>query len=515
MNSKRRLFPQALPHHIELAALLGLALIARMLWLAYTNFTEEDAFIVFRFARNLAAGSGFVFNAGERVYGSTTPLYTFGLAVWRWLTGEDFILGARLFCVGASIAGLALLAVILRRMRIPLAWRLALIGWLGISTKACLMDTQGLETPFVILLMMASWLLWNSKKPGWAGLCAGLLLWVRIDTVLWPVALAIASCFSDFRRGVKLLAVAGLTYLPWTIIAWQYFGSPVPLTVLAKWAAAGTAPASAQVHLGLIVGYLSPLDFGPFGIAAPDLLPALTAGFFTLLFAAWGGIFSLKRQWLLPPFIFILMEFIRLADTRAAIDNRYYYPLLWCVWILFLIGMLTVWKKTQQRGPRSAWIPRILAFIAATAILLRGCHAAGIVRDYQVYRNESLKEVGLWLKANSPPQAAVLLEPLGYIGYYSDRRLVDDVGLVTPDAVALGLQGVPRHEYYKYFDAAFYVSHCSFPESQRTEPGAEADFLSRYRIVARMDPLAYHPAVPSREPEDILPWVACYIIWQR
>ena len=500
---------------IALIGILSLALLSRLLWLVHTNFTEEDAFIVFRFARNLAGGLGFVFNPGERVYGSTTPLYTLILALWSWLTGADFVSGARLVCIGAAIANLALLAAILRRMQIPPAGRLVLLGLLGISTKACLMDTQGLETPLVILLMLASWYMFIAEKPGWAGLFAGLLLWVRIDAFLWPVALAIAACLSDFRRGLRLLGIAGLIYLPWVIVAWLYFGSPVPLTVLAKWTAAGTASPSLQTHIALIVGYLSPLDFGPFGISSLDLLSALVIGFFTLIFAAWHGIFSLKKQWLLAPSVFILLELVRLADTRAAIDNRYYYPLLWCVWILSLLGVLSLWEKVQQRGPLSAWIPRVLVVIATAAVLLQGTKAAGIAREYQIYRNESLKEVGLWLNANTPPEATVLLEPLGYIGYYSGRRLLDDTGLVTPKSIALRLQGVSRNEYYQYFDADFTVSHCGYPESMRNIPGAVEEYLSRYRLVARMDPLQYNPEVPSRLQESIVPWVACYTIWKR
>jgi hypothetical protein len=35
----------------------------------YWAWTEDDAFITFRYARNLASGHGFVFNPGERVEG--------------------------------------------------------------------------------------------------------------------------------------------------------------------------------------------------------------------------------------------------------------------------------------------------------------------------------------------------------------------------------------------------------------------------------------------------------------
>jgi len=516
MNTKPKNLTVPIFSLVVPALLLGLALIARLLWLADTNFTEEDSFIVFRFARNLAGGLGFVFNPGERVYGSTTPLYTLVLSLWHRLFGTDFIFTARLLCIGAALANLAILWIILRRMQVPLPGRLALLVLLGISSKSCLMDTQGLESPFVILFMLASWYMFIMDKPGWAGLFAGLLLWVRIDTFLWPAALAIAFCLTDFRRGLKLLGVAGLVYLPWVVFAWLYFGSPVPLTVLAKWSAAASTTVSLQTHLTLMIGYLSPLDFGPFSILSADLLPALVAGFFTLIFAAWHGIFSLRKQWLLALSAFILFDFVRLGDTRAAIDYRYYYPLLWCVWILFILGALSLWEKVQQRGPLSIWIPRTVALLLAAAVLIQGARAVGITRDYQTYRNDlSTKEVGLWLNANTAEDATVLLEPLGYIGYFSERRMFDDVGLVTPKAIALRLQGVLSPLYYRNFGADFVVMHCDYPGNMRNIPGAEADFLFRYRLVARMDPLGYDSEMPVRLPDSITPWTACYAVWQK
>lgn len=42
--------------------------------------TLDDAYITYRYTRNILAGNGFVFNPGERELGTTTPLYTLLLA---------------------------------------------------------------------------------------------------------------------------------------------------------------------------------------------------------------------------------------------------------------------------------------------------------------------------------------------------------------------------------------------------------------------------------------------------
>ena len=49
--------------------------------------TIDDAYITFRYARNILAGLGFVYNPGQTVMGTTTPLYTLLMVMLGFLTG--------------------------------------------------------------------------------------------------------------------------------------------------------------------------------------------------------------------------------------------------------------------------------------------------------------------------------------------------------------------------------------------------------------------------------------------
>src|SRR4051812_32934819 len=65
---------------------LALAGATLLVFWAYTVWTHrgipgDDAYITYRYARNLAEGNGFVFNLGERVQSTTTPLLTILLAL--------------------------------------------------------------------------------------------------------------------------------------------------------------------------------------------------------------------------------------------------------------------------------------------------------------------------------------------------------------------------------------------------------------------------------------------------
>src|SRR5262245_8954649 len=80
-----------------------------MTWLAV--YQVDDAFIVYRYARNLAHGAGFVFNPGERVEGVTCFLWTLFLVPWC-AAGLDLPTVAPML---SAVCGLATLPVIARR----------------------------------------------------------------------------------------------------------------------------------------------------------------------------------------------------------------------------------------------------------------------------------------------------------------------------------------------------------------------------------------------------------------
>src|SRR5436190_11033928 len=84
-------------------ALVGAAAIAARLWfLAFTRVTYEDVLISLRYAQNLAAGLGLVYNPGERVFGATTPLHVLLLAGLSAARLHDPLLAAKLLSIAAD-----------------------------------------------------------------------------------------------------------------------------------------------------------------------------------------------------------------------------------------------------------------------------------------------------------------------------------------------------------------------------------------------------------------------------
>jgi hypothetical protein len=68
---------------------------------------------------------------------------------------------------------------------------------------------------------------------------------------------------------------------------------------------------------------------------------------------------------------------------------------------------------------------------------------SAVERARQIQRAEVTvrRSIGVWLRDHTRPSARVAAEPIGYIGYYSRRRILDEVGLVSPEMIPLNRAG--------------------------------------------------------------------------
>ena len=119
--------------------------------------TIDDAFITFRYSRNLVEGQGFVYNPGVQTLGTTTPLFTLLMASIGALTGgEAYPWYALTVSALADAATAALLLLIARRLtdRDMIA---AVPGLLwAVAPRSVTFAVGGMETSVNILWMVAA-----------------------------------------------------------------------------------------------------------------------------------------------------------------------------------------------------------------------------------------------------------------------------------------------------------------------------------------------------------------------
>ncbi len=206
----------------------------------------DDAFITYRYARNMAEGNGPIFNPGERVEGCTTFLQMTALA--------PFIrLGADPRYVSMAIAVLALALIV--AMGVWLIERIYyggektdLAAWaygLFVLTSPGMIQwtISGMETIWYgAAVTAAALLLWRDvekdKPPVWAALACVVAALTRPDGVMIAAFCGLAILWSGNRKRWKNAIVFGAVFwiLYGAYFAWRfhYYGWLYPNTYYAK-----------------------------------------------------------------------------------------------------------------------------------------------------------------------------------------------------------------------------------------------------------------------------------------
>jgi hypothetical protein len=489
------------------SAIIFLTLIFNIIWIVYTNYTEDDAYITFRFAQQLANGNGFVYNIGQPIYGTTTPLFTFLMAFWIRFISSDAALCGHLFGLLSLFGAQIFLWITLKNIGRPILDQAAALLAVTFSSKLLFMSSQGMEMPLTLFLMAISWYTFSKRKYFLCGLFCGLLVLTRMDLFLLPLVLFGFAFLNDKKQSLLLAAGGALIYGPWLVFATLYFGSPIPYTVTAKWVAYNQFDTTSFLsHAKTILEYLSPFDM---------LTKAKFIGpifyFLPILLAIWKGKL-LEKQEIKILAVFAVIEFVWLTFTRATFFTRYFVPLLWSLVILFGLSMALIWQHVKD-GDISKWVFIIGLIIVGVGIGGTGRTYINYLHDRQYYRYErSHKLVGLWLRDHSDPSSTVLLEPLGYIGYFSQRIMIDTVGLVTPEVVELKRQRVDGIYYINEFLPDYTVLHCDEAVSMSSNENLVLNM--KYVMLQEYNPLNFVPGqvASSDDPYD-LARNSCYQIW--
>jgi hypothetical protein len=487
--------------------LIALSFAIQLGWMIYTRHVEEDAFITFRYAKQIAIGNGFVYNIGEHVYGTTTPLFTILLALWLTFISSNIILGASILNLLAAIAVPIFTWKTLKFSGRSSAEQHFVLIVILLSSKFLYITTNGMEISLSMFLMASSWYAWVRGKTKLTGLLCGLLLWTRIDSIFWVIILVFVSLISSKKNAVVVGVTAALTYLPWVVFATLYFGSPIPHTVTAKWVNYIQFNQSPYIpHLAIIVKYLSPL-----GRIEGDQTVLQWIGVLIVLGVSCWGIWKSRiyqEKYFYVLIVFTLFEISRLTLTRATFFTRYFIPILWSTLILFGMGLGALWDRLKTIPiPRTIFLSSFVLLVIAQVMV--GISYAQYYKEKQTFRHEaSLKAMGLWLKNNTSPQSIILLEPLGYVGYYSERHIIEEVGLVTPSITNLKLQKIGNEKYTSIFKPDYVIVHC---DDEIRIPHNPETGLS-YKLIKTFNPLGFYPNMVN--PEYVV-WGSCYQIWKR
>jgi hypothetical protein len=387
-------------------------------------FAAEDAYITFRFARNLATGHGLVFNLGERVFGFSSPPWTLWCALGQLVT-QDLVLWTRLTTLFTDILTFSLIGRMLESeihepgtapRRSAWCFNLFFAAWPYFSA----VSASGMENSAMLALIVLSAAFARRGHPVAGPLLGVLALW-RPEGIACSAVIMMGARTRDRLVGLAVLA-AGVTALS------LYFGSPVPESLLAKSSLYGTpGPWSGRywwgwavpIYLGATQNIgetriLFPLAvlFGPALVAGAPVLWRHRAGPLALTVAACAAVWA----------------------GYASLGVAYFF------WYLVVpLGGLA--------AAAAVGLPRMIAgrWLYASAALLV---ASSWMSAYPLYMGRAQNEfygfaqVADWLGRYARPGEKVMLEPIGMVGWRNPAvDVVDEVGLVSPGVARRRMQG--------------------------------------------------------------------------
>ncbi|HPF35949.1 MAG TPA: hypothetical protein P5571_10205 [Candidatus Krumholzibacteria bacterium] len=411
--------------------------------LLYRGWLVDDAWISWRYARNLAAGHGPVYNVGEMVEGYSNPL-------WVLLGSGAIRLGsppeqATFWIAAAAALGAMLLAAgQVRRARPQSEWAPVLAaGALAVAAAWARHAGNGLETTLFATLVLVLASLVSAPVSGAARATAMVTValavaWLRPEGVAYVGAAAAAQLWGGgrgdgARRGRALVPwlVVGLALAASLAFRWRLYGSLVPNTYYAKMTGTGG---------GLVDGVQYVADFAREGCGL--LLPALAAVPLVLGTLGRTGAVMLGA-------VLLAAGFAVGAGGDWMLHYRFLAPALPPLAVLAGLGAADLAVLARRAGRTTALAGALTTLLLIAALGLANAELAlwrrtAPARAAGQERVMVYHEAGRWLAEHTPPGALVAASDIGAVGETSARPILDMFGLV--DAHVARRPGKQHHK---------------------------------------------------------------------
>jgi hypothetical protein len=411
-------------NHRILALLLIFALSIRITFAFITNLTLEDALITFRYAENLAHGHGFVYNLDKHVLGTSSPLWTIILATLKSISNVDVIIISKFLGIAFDCGTITVLFLTLTKIS---GTRIAIIFALLFCSNPDLImiSTSGMETS-LLLFGMAIGISGMMRKNSFFGFGLVIALLTRIDAIIF-IGCILAGAFIierkwAFKQSLFIVCIS----LPWFIFSIFYFGNLLPQSLLAK---------SIAYHQSISLSSLSFIGaLTPFNNTNPFKI-IISCTFIILL---CFGIIQISKacKSLFPLIIFFISYCVIFSLSGMLIFRWYIIPPIFISMVIIAYGFDWLYNATRSKYnyAYSPWLVGLIALILIVSSLSIAYHRLEKYKQLQGLEDTFRKEIGLWLNNNLPHGSSVLLEPIGYIGYYAglEITIMDEIGIVTP-----------------------------------------------------------------------------------
>jgi hypothetical protein len=463
------------PPDLKAATQLLLGLLIPGAWLVASmlkerSLTIDDAYISFRYARNLANGLGLVYNAGDRIEGFTNLL-------WTLMSAAAIGVGADPVAVSKIIGGAAALGTLVVTYRLsqrlkPLdGWPCLATWFLASSVLFSAYAVVGLETSFFVFLIVLGLerMTDELERPQafpWSSIPFALAALTRPEAPMF-VGIPMLCLGRRFLARQNLVRGALFAATLAGLVLWRhaYYGTWVPNSFNAK-----TGILSKQLKMGLdyVLGYF---------VGAGVLLWAAVYGLGLVIWKDRGTDASEVARWLGRASAGIALSTL-LYPLAVGADwmplHRYLAPMEPFLFLLVDLGIRTL----IQLGNRAGWVALIVLGISTAADRARTFVAdQQDLVSFEARWHTQAGQTAAWFVDHDKP-GIIALGDIGWVGYLTNYPILDLLGLVDPVIARLpggyGTKvGAPFQDYFFSRMPEYFVLHskqndCTHPWNPST-----------------------------------------------
>jgi len=421
------------PLQRKIYLLILLALIITMSHQAlFFYWTNDDAFISYRYAENFISGRGLVFNLGEKVEGFSNFLWIIILSFFN-------LIGLSPLWISKIISFFITLFLIFLTYRTAEAFGLDKLTsclcalTLSFSGSLAYYSMSGLETVFYSFLLLLCVFMNEKyekgpkKRPFF--LLYGALLAAALTRPEGLLFLLISSGYHILkkimaRKGIGLKKIIQFQLLFFAIyvflilLRYWYYSDILPNTFYAK-------PSGTFIEQG-------------YNALFSNFTNALLSGSFLLIPVLF---FFVKKNYLnkyLYPLLFCIGQLIFMSYTGDWMAlGRFFLPILPIVLILFFSLLSLLRNHLQGINLKLVWKFLYITVIAILAGLnlfqTQKTLKNKDIYPYLVMNSSQLTQVGKWLKQKFPPETVIALRRQGAIPYFSKMKSIDILGLTEKE----------------------------------------------------------------------------------
>jgi hypothetical protein len=432
----------------------------------------DDSYIHLQFARTIYEGIAWQYSPGEISTGCTSPLWSVIISFLFIVTRDptSLIWGVHVVSMLFYVASTFLVGHIAMDYTSSFSWSIIAMSGFVFLPRNTLLMLSGMETPLFVFLILLSIAVMDRHEPAYdsfTGVIVGLAFLARpegalIAIVCIPSRILILAYEGKINRARIFSLVGMFGYIAMIASSWVLFclhatGKMLPATFYAKTSVTDFDIQAWDIHWNIWFNqYLY-------------LLPAIVGGILLILYKK-------PHPW---TFAISLTIAYRLTLPYSALINhaRYLVPVFDLLAFTFVLTIALLQKTISQKICKGKLSEHVAEIDGATKVVAAGVVClvllSSVIPQYfnmatlhaREVRNTNERQVitGLWLRENTPEDAVLAVHDAGALRFFSERRIIDMAGLVSPEFTSsnmttgeiLSYLRAEGCEYFVFFDRLF------------------------------------------------------------